>query len=55
MIEVPVATFKKATTTPDGSWRVTFDLPEGGEAAVMVAALASLQGKVLKLTVDEVE
>lgn len=52
-LEVNSATFVKASTTSDGGWRIQFDLPEGGESAVVLAALATLRGKVLKLSIDE--
>jgi hypothetical protein len=53
MIEIPVLQLYKISTTSDGAWRVTFDLPE--DQGVVMAALATLRGKVLKAEISEAE
>lgn len=52
-LEIPQALFKSASTRADGGWKIVFELQEGPEIAVILAALATLRGKVLKLGINE--
>lgn len=47
------ATFFKATTTADGAWRVSFDLPE--QAGPQVSELAKLKGQALYIVIMDEE